>query len=62
MSEAPQPLSRPLSALEVAVGAAVVIGHNVFRILPNEVPILFVLAHQIGNTWDSLPLGRAYPD
>jgi uncharacterized protein len=44
MSEAPRPLSRPLSALEVAVGAAVVIGHNVFRILPNEVPILFVLA------------------
>jgi uncharacterized protein len=37
-------LSRPLSALEVAVGATVVIGHNVFRILPNEVPILFVLA------------------
>jgi membrane protease YdiL (CAAX protease family) len=34
--------SRPLSGLEFACGAAVVIGHNVFRILPNEVPILFV--------------------
>jgi len=25
------------------LGAFIVIGHNVFRILPNEVPILFVL-------------------
>jgi membrane protease YdiL (CAAX protease family) len=44
MSETPATLSRPLSALEAAIGAAVVIGHNVFRILPNEVPILFVAA------------------
>jgi membrane protease YdiL (CAAX protease family) len=35
--------SRALSAAEFALGAAVVIGHNVFRILPNEVPILFAL-------------------
>jgi len=32
--------SRLVSALEVVVGAFVVIGHNVFRIVPNEVPIL----------------------
>jgi len=35
--------SRLLSAFEVLLGAAIVIGHNVFRVLPNEVPILFVL-------------------
>jgi membrane protease YdiL (CAAX protease family) len=35
--------SRLVSALELLVGAAIVIGHNVFRVLPNEVPILFVL-------------------
>jgi membrane protease YdiL (CAAX protease family) len=32
-----------VSAAEFVVGAFVVIGHNVFHILPNEVPILFVL-------------------
>jgi membrane protease YdiL (CAAX protease family) len=32
-----------MSAAEFLVGAFIVIGHNVFRILPNEVPILFVL-------------------
>jgi hypothetical protein len=35
--------SRVLSATEFVIGAAIVIGHNVFRILPNEVPILCVL-------------------
>src|SRR5262245_38302628 len=35
--------SRLLSGLELLLGAAIVIGHNVFRVLPNEVPILFVL-------------------
>jgi hypothetical protein len=45
MSETVQtPASRSLSAAELAIGAAIVIGHNVFRVLPNEVPILFVLA------------------
>jgi hypothetical protein len=34
---------RWLSALELALGAFIVIGHNVYRIVPNEVPILFVL-------------------
>src|SRR3954466_8604715 len=35
--------SRWLSALEFTLGAAIVIGHNVFHKVPNEVPILFVL-------------------
>ncbi len=35
--------SRGLSAFEFLLGAGVVIGHNVFRVLPNEVPILVVL-------------------
>jgi hypothetical protein len=39
-----RPLDRGLSGLELAVGAAIVVGHNVLRILPNEVPILFVMA------------------
>jgi membrane protease YdiL (CAAX protease family) len=36
--------SRQLSALELLLGAAIVIGHNVFHVVPNEVPILFILA------------------
>ena len=32
-----------ISAVELLVGSVVVIGHNVFHILPNEVPILVVL-------------------
>ena len=35
--------SRPLSAVEFLVGASIVIAHNVYRVVPNEVPILFVL-------------------
>ncbi len=35
--------SRILSALELLLGACIVIGHNVFHVVPNEVPILFVL-------------------
>jgi membrane protease YdiL (CAAX protease family) len=35
--------SRILSAFELLLGAFIVIGHNVFHIIPNEVPILFVL-------------------
>lgn len=37
------PESRWLSCVELLLGAAIVIGHNVFRVVPNEVPILFVL-------------------
>jgi len=35
--------SRVLSAFELLLGAAIVIGHNVFRVVPNEVLILCVL-------------------
>jgi CAAX protease family protein len=35
--------SRIVSGAELALGAAVVIGHNVFHVVPNEVPILVVL-------------------
>jgi membrane protease YdiL (CAAX protease family) len=31
------------SACELVLGGAIVIGHNVYHVLPNEVPILFVL-------------------
>jgi hypothetical protein len=34
---------RLFSASEVLLGAVIVIGHNVFHVAPNEVPILFVL-------------------
>ena len=34
---------RWLSAAELVLGAFIVIGHNVYRIVPNEVPILVVL-------------------
>lgn len=34
---------RWISFLEVMLGAFLVIGHNVFHIIPNEVPILFAL-------------------
>jgi len=36
--------TRVLSAFELLVGGAIVIGHNVFHVIPNEVPILFVLS------------------
>jgi len=48
-NEAGQPVqwnlqeSRALSALEFLAGAFIVIGHNVFHLVPNEVPILVVL-------------------
>jgi CAAX protease family protein len=37
------PTQRWLSLAELVVGGAIVIGHNVYHALPNEVPILFVL-------------------
>jgi uncharacterized protein len=44
---------RIFAAAEVVVGAAVVIGHNVYRVLPNEVPILVIIL------WASLLIRRA---
>jgi uncharacterized protein len=40
---------RIISACELLVGAAIVIGHNVYRVVPNEVPILFVLG--LASVW-----------
>jgi len=37
------PDSRLVSGAEFLLGALIVIGHNVFHVVPNEVPILFVL-------------------
>src|ERR1700679_368915 len=36
--------ARAISACEALLGAIAVIGHNVYRVVPNEVPILVVLA------------------
>src|SRR5215471_17348887 len=35
--------NRWLSLAEFTIGSAIVIGHNVYRVLPNEVPILAVM-------------------
>ena len=37
------PTQRWISLVEFAVGSAIVIGHNVYHLIPNEVPILFVI-------------------
>lgn len=56
--------SRWLSAAELIVGAVIVIGHNVLRVVPNEVPILVVLAivsMRLRNgrwAWDALGFRR----
>ena len=41
--------SRALSAFELLFGAFIVIGHNVFHIVPNEVIVLFVLG--LASIW-----------
>lgn len=37
------PQARLISFAEFAIGAAIVISHNVYHVVPNEVPILFVI-------------------
>jgi len=37
------PAQRWLSLAELALGSVIVIGHNVYHVIPNEVPILFVI-------------------
>jgi membrane protease YdiL (CAAX protease family) len=37
------PTQRWLSLVEFLLGSAIVIGHNVYHIIPNEVPILFAI-------------------
>ncbi|MFY9674991.1 MAG: CPBP family intramembrane glutamic endopeptidase [Terriglobales bacterium] len=54
------PRQRWLSLAELAVGSAIVIGHNVYHVIPNEVPILFVLgllsAHLRDGSWKAVGL------
>jgi membrane protease YdiL (CAAX protease family) len=56
------PAQRWLSLTEFFVGSAIVIGHNVFKVIPNEVPILFVLgliSFRLRNGgWAAMGLGR----
>ena len=58
----PRPPARVLSALEFLLGAAIVIGHNVYHVVPNEVPILFVLGwlsiRWRDGGWKNMGLGR----
>jgi len=52
---------RWLSLAELAVGSAIVIGHNVYHVVPNEVPILFVLGllsvRLRDGSWTAMGLG-----
>ena len=54
--------ARWLSLAEFIVGAAIVIGHNVYHVIPNEVPILFVIGlvsfHLRDGSWTAMGLGR----
>jgi len=43
MSSRISPAQRWFSLAELVVGSAIVIGHNVYHVIPNEVPILFVV-------------------
>jgi len=43
VSKIQSPAQRWFSLAELVVGSAIVIGHNVYHVIPNEVPILFVL-------------------
>jgi len=56
------PQRRWLSLAEFIVGAAIVIGHNVYHVIPNEVPILFVLGlvsfRLRDGGWTAMGLGR----
>jgi membrane protease YdiL (CAAX protease family) len=58
--------ARQIAAAELLCGAAIVIAHNVYRLLPNEVPILVVVAllsmrlHR--GRWDWSALGFRRPD
>jgi membrane protease YdiL (CAAX protease family) len=55
------PANRWLSFLEFIVGGAIVIAHNVYHVVPNEVPILFVLgllSFKLRNgSWSAMGLG-----
>jgi membrane protease YdiL (CAAX protease family) len=42
-TESPSPKQRWISLGEFLLGSVIVIGHNVYHVIPNEVPILFVI-------------------
>jgi membrane protease YdiL (CAAX protease family) len=54
--------SRGLSAFELLLGTAIVLGYNVFHVIPNEVPILFVLGlvsvRLRNGTWSAMGFKR----
>ncbi|HEY1937089.1 MAG TPA: type II CAAX endopeptidase family protein [Candidatus Angelobacter sp.] len=56
----PVPQTRSVSLVEIAFGTFIVLGHNVFHIVPNEVPILFVIGwlsiHFRNGGWAALGL------
>ena len=58
--------SRALASAELLLGGAIVIGHNVFRVVPNEVPILTALAllsmRLRTGRWEWAFLGFKRPD
>jgi hypothetical protein len=58
------PAHKWISVAELAIGAAIVIGHNVYHVVPNEVPILFVLGlislRVRDGEWGAMGLG--WPD
>lgn len=52
-------VQRWISLGEFVIGSAIVIGHNVYHVVPNEVPILFVLAlisFRLRDGWSALGL------
>jgi hypothetical protein len=58
-AQRPSAGQRWISFGEFLLGSAIVIGHNVYRIVPNEVPILFVLAlisFRLRDGWSALGL------
>jgi membrane protease YdiL (CAAX protease family) len=58
-TQRPSTGQRWISFGEFLLGSAIVIGHNVYRVVPNEVPILFVLAlisFRLRDGWNALGL------
>src|ERR1700756_4410888 len=58
-AEKPSAGQRWISFGEFLLGSAIVIGHNVYRVVPNEVPILFVFAlisFRLRDGWSALGL------
>jgi hypothetical protein len=60
-AQRPSTGQRWISCGEFLLGSAIVIGHNVYHVVPNEVPILFVLAlisFRVRDGWSALGLLR----